>query len=357
MVARRQLGRSRWIALTAVLALAGAGTVACASGRDRDPQPGPAGASAAKPGWRVLPAGPLARTEVGAGRVGGSIYVVGGFAAPDGQTTAEAAAYGIRSGRWRPATPMPVAVNHPAVAVHRGFLYVHGGYAYQSEAVPETDALQRFDPRTGQWSLLAPSGLPRAAHTMAVVGGRLFAIGGVNSAAGPLRTVQVYRPGSDSWSPARAMGVAREHLASAVVGRTIFVLGGRANGRNLGVVEALDARAGRWKRLPSLRTPRSGFGAVAVKRHVIAAGGEELAEGSATIAQVEIYDPRSRRWSRLPRMITPRHGLGLVAAGRRVFALEGGPTPGLSFSGRLEMLSVAKRKLRATPSAALGPGP
>jgi hypothetical protein len=37
---------------------------------------------------------------------------------------------------------------------------------------------------------------------------------------------------------------------------------------------------------------------------------------------------------------TPRHGLGGAALGRRVFVIQGGVTPGLSFSRAIEMLDI-----------------
>jgi hypothetical protein len=273
----------------------------------------------------------VARTEVGAARVGGSIYVVGGFAGTTGQTTDQVARYEIASGRWEVLPPLPIAVNHPGVAAFGGQLYVHGGYRHEWLA-EEVDALQRYDPETGVWTLLSGSGFPRAAHTLVRVGARLFAIGGAHNHGVPLSLVQVYKPASDSWSTGPSMPTPREHLAAAAVGRRIFVLGGRTNLVNMADAERLDTRTGRWKRLPPLRFPRSGFGAASVKGAVIAIGGEVPVAGGAMIPQVEIYLPGERRWRRLPSMPTPRHGLGVASRGRTVFALEGGPQPQQSFT-------------------------
>ena len=77
---------------------------------------------------------------------------------------------------------------------------------------------------------------------------------------------------------------------------------------------------------------RSGFQAAVVGGRIVAAGGEQLAEGDSTIGEVEILNPKTGRWRRLPSMLTPRHGLGIITRARRVFAIEGGPMPGLAFS-------------------------
>jgi N-acetylneuraminic acid mutarotase len=327
----------RW-ALAALVAAAAGGILFVADGDEANG--GPEATTAA--GWSSLQSSPLSRTEVGAARIDSFIYVVGGFLAPNGDTTDKVARYDIVNDRWEQVAPMPVGVNHPAIAALGGKLYVHGGYRADGGLADETDALQRYDPASGTWATLSPSGFPRAAHTLAPVGERLFAIGGAHDGGKPLRLVQVYDVEDDRWRGGRRMPTPREHLASAVVGRRIFVLAGRAGGENLDIAERFDTRKGKWTELSPLIKARSGFGAATAGGRIVAVGGEELAEGSETIRSVELYDPKAKKWRRLPGMITPRHGLGVAAQGRRVFALEGGPQPGLAFSSALEVLRVPR---------------
>jgi hypothetical protein len=333
----------RW-ALAALVAVAAA--IAIVIVADGDEANGGPDASAAKAGWSKLASSPLSRTEVGGARIRGSIYVVGGFLTGTGETTDQVVRYDIGSSAWEPADPMPVGVNHPAVASHAGKLYVHGGYADAGGLSGEIDVLQRYDPASGDWTQLAPSGVPRAAHALVPARGRLWAIGGAHQGGEPLRLVQSYDPATDRWTAGPPMPTAREHIAGAAAGRFVYVLGGRVATGNLAVAERLDVRTGKWAKLRPLRTERSGFGAVAVRGRIVAAGGEELTPGGSTIAPVEMYDPKRKRWLKLPRMITPRHGLAVVASGRRVFTLEGGPQPGLAFSSSNEALSVPKKQRR-----------
>ncbi|MGH2983079.1 MAG: Kelch repeat-containing protein [Solirubrobacterales bacterium] len=330
----------RWrLALAGLLAVAGAPAVALlAADENAD------GVRAGGGRWASLQPSPLARTEVGAARVGRTIYVVGGFLPPDGATGNQVARYDIETGTWALAAPMPIAVNHPALAVSGGRIFVYGGFTDSGALTGETDALQRYDPATDSWATLTGSGVRRGAATLAPVGRRLYAIGGVGGGA-VQRLVQVYELRSGSWSGGPPMRVAREHLASGVIGDRIIVLGGRDAGRNLDAVEVLSTRTRKWKRLPRLRTARSGFQAAVVKGHLVAVGGEQLDEGDQTIAPVEIYDPAEKRWRALPAMLTPRHGLGVASRGRTVFAIEGGPQPGLTFSSALEALRVPRSLL------------
>jgi Kelch motif len=298
--------------------------------------------------WVALQPSPLERTESAAARIGRFIYVVGGFIAPDGATTDQVARYDIASGSWSLVAPLPIGVNHPAVAAGggrcRGDLYVYGGYTASGSLAGEVDALQRYDPETGSWATLTGSGIPRGAAALTAVACSLYAIGGA-SAGKALRAVQVYDINRNRWRRGPGLRVAREHLASVAVGGRILAFGGRDSGRNLDATEELDTRTGKWRRRPALPTPRSGFGAAAVRGWAVVVGGEELSEGTDTIRPVEAFDPRSRRWRKLPGMRTPRHGLGVASRGLRIFAIEGGPRPGGSFSTVVEVLRVPARLL------------
>jgi N-acetylneuraminic acid mutarotase len=328
---------NRWrLALAALLAVAGATAVALlATDEDAD------GVRASTGRWVSLESSPLSRSEVGAARVGRFIYVVGGFLPPSGANSNQVARYDTKGGTWSLAAPMPIAVNHPAVAASGGRLFVYGGYGDAGALTGETDALQRYDPATDSWARLAGSGANRGAATLAPVGRKIYAIGGAGGGAS-LTLVQVYDIPSGSWGGAPPMRIPRDHLASGVIGNRIIVLGGRNADGNTDVVEVFNTRSRKWKGLPHLRTARSGHQAAVVKGHLVAVGGEQLSEGTETIAPVELYDPEEKRWRRLPAMITPRHGLGVAAKGRTVFAAEGGPRPGLTFSNTLEALRVPK---------------
>jgi hypothetical protein len=338
-VSRLTPAQRRWVVAVSLAVAVAAAAIALIGGNDAN-----GGAAAGTGRWAALEPSPLARTEVGAARVGRFLYIVGGFRPPDGTTTDQVARYDTRTHDWLLVRPMPIAVNHPAVAAGsgrcRGDVYVYGGYTADGSLAEEVDALQRYRPRDDSWALLRGSGSPRGAATLAPVGCSLYAIGGAHGgAAEPL--VQIYDIRRDSWRPGRSMRVAREHLASVAIRHGILALGGRDGGRNLDVVEELDTRTGKWKSRPPMPTPRSGFGAAAVDGDAVVAGGEQLSEGDETIRPVQAYDLDARKWRRLPGMLTPRHGLGIVSRGHRVFAAEGGPHPGLSFSAALETLKVA----------------
>jgi hypothetical protein len=81
-------------------------------------------------GWRRL--APIAsgpRQEHSVAAVNGKVYVLGGIV-PDAAggvvTTNRVEVYDTRRDTWSEAAPLPVALNHPNVAVVRGKVYVLG---------------------------------------------------------------------------------------------------------------------------------------------------------------------------------------------------------------------------------------
>jgi hypothetical protein len=292
--------------------------------------------------WIGLRPALLARTEVAAARVGRFVYVVGGFEKRSGGTTAAVERYDIVRNRWRRVRSMPVGLNHPAAAAHRGDVYVLGGYTGRGDLRGEVSMLYRYRPETNRWSRLPSAPTKRAALAVAVIRGKLYAAGGANASQGALKTLEIYDFRRRRWSRGPDMSVAREHLAATATGGAFYVLAGRAAGQgNFKVAERYLPKEGRWERLPDMRKPRGGIAAVSVDGRVVVLGGEET---GGTIADVEQYDAATNRWTKLPDMRTPRHGLGGVARNRRIFAIEGGPTPGFAFSSANEALDLASAR-------------
>jgi N-acetylneuraminic acid mutarotase len=281
-------------AVAAVLAVAlvvGAGLTTTAGDGDATP--------AAAESWRTLARSTVPRTEVAAARIGDGAYVVGGFAAPDGATSAIVERYDLRRNRWTRAKPIPQAVNHAAAVAYAGDLYVVGGYTAAGGLAGETNALWRYEPGADRWSRLRPAPSARGALAAGVIGDRLYVAGGA-----------------------------------------LYVLAGRADGlNNFRVAERYVPARRRWERLPAMRKARGGIAAATVNGRIVVVGGEET---GGTIAQVESFDPRARRWRSEPRMKTPRHGLGAVSHGGRIVTIQGGPTPGLDYSDTTEALRVGR---------------
>jgi hypothetical protein len=285
--------------------------------------------------WRTLTPSPLERTEVGAARIGDRIHVVGGFLGSG--FTGRMTVYDISEDAWTEAAPLPIAVHHPGVTAHRGRLYLLGGYA---EGGP-SDRLYSYDPGRDRWKRLPDAPTARAALGLAGLGGRIYAAGGATADTGEFRGLEIYDIENRRWRRGPPMPTGRNHVGAAVWKRSIVVTGGRLDdGTNLDVVEFHHPGRRGWGDLRDLTVPRSGHATATIAGYIVAFGGEQLTEGDSTIPEVELWRPQTGDWEPLAPMPTPRHGLGGVERRGTVFAVEGGPTPGGSFSDALESLRI-----------------
>jgi N-acetylneuraminic acid mutarotase len=155
----------------------------------------------------------------------GKIYVFGG--ARDGESLAFASAYDVAMDSWEELPDMPVRREHCAAGAIDGKLYIVGGRADGIEGLDTTSF--EFDPASPGYVPIAPIPTPRGGVAAAVLGDRLFVFGGEGSEDDPngvFPDVEAYDPASDSWEVYPAMDVPRHGFGAAVVGDRIYLMGG-----------------------------------------------------------------------------------------------------------------------------------
>src|SRR5215469_15231054 len=75
-----------------------------------------------------------------------------------------------------------------------------------------------------EWSSKAPMATARYFLAGGVVNGILYAVGGYDSAAGQLSSVEAYDPATNSWTAKAAMPTARAGLAVGVVDGVVYAI-------------------------------------------------------------------------------------------------------------------------------------
>jgi non-specific serine/threonine protein kinase len=154
--------------------------------------------------------------------VGNKIVVVGGRTG--GQPAAEVKQTEIFNGKtWHDAPGIPVTGDHLAAVTDGKYVYAIGGRDLEPSA--NRNAVQRFDPATGQWTQLTT--LPVADSDMgaAYIGGQLITFGGENGLT-VYPTVRAYNLATKTWSTLPNMAQPRHGMGVAVVGNTIYAIDG-----------------------------------------------------------------------------------------------------------------------------------
>src|SRR5689334_21555902 len=103
----------------------------------------------------------------------------------------------------------------------------------------------------GGWTPRPPLQVARIGLDVAVVSGRILAIGGFDGDV-MYNTVEARATHGDGrWAPQEPMPTARANAAAATVSGIVYVAGGFTQDATLDVVERFDPRTGAWQ--PSTR--------------------------------------------------------------------------------------------------------
>lgn len=243
-------------------------------------------------GWTALPGGePLQGTALVAH--GSRLYRVGGMAARNGpdekhdlHSSATVARFDPAAGRWAELPPLPAARSSHDAAVIGDRLYVGGGWRLSGSAGraewATTVAVLDLAAAAPQWSEM-PQPFQRRGLALAVLGDRLFFLGGMNSSNEPVNSVDILDTRTGAWSAGPELPRGRLKgfgNAAAVAGGRLFV-----SGRS-GEVFALSADGTAWETVAKLAKPRFFHRLVALNDHtLLALGGEDDA---GKIAEIEV---------------------------------------------------------------------
>jgi N-acetylneuraminic acid mutarotase len=296
--------------------------------------------------WVKLAPFPEPAEELYGIAAGGKLYVFGGLA-PGWKPRALVYEYDPASDKWTKKKPMALPSHHVALAELNGKIYAFGGFVPPQSGPPAwvpIDNAWEYDPAADSWKALAPMPTKRGSSVAAVVGGKIYVIGGASTHPGssepavhPARphrsvgTVEEYDPGTNSWRPRSPMPTARNHAAIGAVNNKIYVIGGRIGAAFVSVssptdvVEEYDPAADQWGAIRArMPTPRSAVAWGVHGGRIYVAGGEAQApQFMAAFRALEAYEPATNRWIPLPPMSIPRHGLAAAVIGNRLHLVSG----------------------------------
>jgi hypothetical protein len=267
----------------------------------------------------------------------GRVLVTGGVAGlgcsgaqvcGNGDQLASAEMYDPGSGRWNVTGSMhKVRSGHTATRLLDGGVLVTGGYDIEGANIAGAEimgltAVERYDPKSGQWTPTASMADARAGSTATLLpDGRVLVAGGdvVGNNAG--RSAELYDPGTGRWATTGSMaGPRRYHTATLLPDGKVLVTGGFA-GSDYTVeqpcsgppepcsVELYDPSIGLWTATGRMHMDRVGHTATLLPDGTVLVVG--LGTG-VTPATAELYDPKSGRWTATA---SPAKTRGLTATG------------------------------------------
>ena len=274
---------------------------------------------------------PEATASFGAVASDGWMYVYGGHVSPTHSYSIEAVSgafhrWNLSTGAWE-GLPGGPGLQGVGLAAHAGKIYRAGGMQPVNRKGEPDDQRSvadaaRFDPSTREWTPLPPLMAPRSSHDVVIVGHQLFVMGGWTMRGKEpvvwLDTIEVLdlsAPGA-AWKSV-PLPVRRRAFIAAVLGERIYVIGGMDDkSRILSRVDVFDVARGTWSTAPDLPPGKnSGFGPAAA-----ALDGRlyvSVADGSCFR-----LDPEGKAWEQIASG-APRVAHRLVADAGRLLIVGG----------------------------------
>ena len=212
-------------------------------------------------------------------------------------------------------------------------IYAVGGAAGSGPSI-HLSSVERYDPTDQTWTAVASMSDTRHSHAVAVLGGYLYAIGGMPSGS-PTSSVEKYDPAADSWASVASLPIARFSLAAAALDGKVYAFGGAVYAHpyfvDLTTAEAYDPSTNAWTTLASLPTGRAELAAAAHGSKIYVFGGRSLSGTSSTeLSVVEAYDPAADSWATVASMPTARRNIAAAPYGDKIYVLGGWNTAALS---------------------------
>lgn len=273
--------------------------------------------TATSAGWvEVAPMG-IARSEHPGVVLNDEMVVSGGFIEVGvGRVgvTDSVEAYSPGTDSWRDLPELPEPRHHGMAAVVGDRLFALGGYAPDGDAVDTVWELV-----ADGWTERSPMPGPVAAGAAVVIDDSILVVGGT-----PLGGLYRYEATNDAWTELPAPLVQREHVAAVALAGEVWAIAGRWQGEIFDTTEIYDSEDEAWRPGPTLNHARSGFGAVVVDDAIVVAGGEVFSPDEA-LDSVERLDLETGEWAPAPPLPVGLHGNPIVELDSDLY-LPGGST-------------------------------
>ena len=193
-----------------------------------------------------------------------SIYLIGGYTA-ESQDVAAVEILDTQTRMWRKGPKLQQKRSYVQAAIINDAIYAVGGAVGNTRlaSVEKLELPNKVEKQSSSWVYVASLNVARSRPGVAVLNGKLYAVGGYNGSE-HLSSVECYDPLLDQWQLIEAMATPRNSPAVAVQGERLYVAGGHDGKKVLNSVEVYDSCEKSWKEAPSMDTARCDFALAAI---------------------------------------------------------------------------------------------
>jgi immune inhibitor A len=234
-------------------------------------------------------------------------------------TVSEVALLTTHTPPWEIEAPMPTPRHSLALAVTGGKVYAIGGMdAWRNF----TDTLEIYDPKASSWSVGTSRPISAALVAAAAVGSDIYVPGGLVQDPTWWATytdiVHVYHTITDTWDTVASLPVASCGQMVAALSGKVYVIGGSSATGWLSTTLEYNPTTDTWTQRKPIPSGGRAYGAAAVLNGKIYVVG-----GRPNPNLVEVYDPSTDSWTKAAPLNIGREYLGVAALKGYVFAIGG----------------------------------
>ncbi|XP_065292299.1 kelch-like protein 10 isoform X2 [Dermacentor albipictus] len=204
--------------------------------------------------------------------------------------------------RWRPRLPYEV-------------LAVVGGCSDDGQ-------IEVYDPKADRWIVHTNNDAvtPRVYHGVALLGTRIYVVGGCTTGDTYLRTVDGFDTVTGDWEHCDSMHVAHAFVPVAVLDGHLYAIGGHTGYVRTASVERYIPHRNHRTMVASLRRRRSAAAACAYRGKLYVSGGSS---GGDVLSSVEEYTVELDSWVLVMSMPSPRSNHRMVVHDDSIYVIGG----------------------------------
>jgi N-acetylneuraminic acid mutarotase len=272
-------------------------------------------------------------TDNSAVSLGGKIYSAFGWGADAGDYAA-LYAYDPTANSWSQLADSAGMRENAVMAALNGKIYATGGWGLNTwdwgHMVGTTEA---YNPATNAWTTVAANPDPFAGSGVAVLGGKMYVVGGCNQTCGATN-VMVYDPATDSWSRDADYPEPVAFESCGAISGQLYCAGGDGPGGETRHAYVYDPNSNTWSQVAEMPIDLYGSGYSVAEGRLLVSGGVTNSDTAIT-NQGFSYDPAGNSWTPIPNSnnVVYRGGsaCGFYKIGGHSDTLDGGfdgyPTP------------------------------
>ncbi|XP_006637831.1 kelch-like protein 6 [Lepisosteus oculatus] len=195
-----------------------------------------------------------------------------------------------------------------ACITFRNEVYISGGKETQHEA-------WKYNASLNKWIQIEYLNTGRWRHKMAVLGGKVYVIGGFDGIQ-RLNSMETYDPFHNCWTEAAPLILNVSSFAATSYNKKLYVIGGGPNGKlATDKTQCFDPSTNKWTFKSPMPTEAKCTNAVTFKDHIYVVGGAMKA--------LYCYSPLEDSWSLVTRFSHERASCGIAACSNKLFITGG----------------------------------